>query len=143
MLPKDSEAADRVSVAAVFPIRATVCAVPSFTVSVADSVVAVVGVNTTAMVQNAPAPSEPGEGHVPAELRGKSAALGPEMAMLVMVSGSRVLLVSVAVCGAVATLIAVLVNVRVVGVRVWANAETQRTLIDARSFRLFRREYAM
>jgi hypothetical protein len=150
MVPKASEAGDSVSVAAVFPVRATVCVVVeplSVTVRVAVSVVEgfAVGVNTTLMVQAEPAASKPGATQlpVPAEVTVKSALFAPEMPMLAMVSGSRVVLFSVATCGGVATLGAVLVKVRLGGVKVWANAVTQRTPVNGRSLRPFRREYAM
>ena len=148
MVPKASEAGDSVSVAAVFPVRATVCVVVeplSVTVRVAVSVVEglAVGVNTTSMVQVEPTVSKLGAEQVPAEVTVKSALFVPDMAMLVMASGSKVVLFSVATCGGVATLGAVLVKVRLGGVKVWANAVTQRTPVNGRSLRPFRREYAM
>jgi hypothetical protein len=116
----------------------------SVTVRVAVSVVEgfAAGVNTTSMVQVEPTVSKLGAEQVPAEVTVKSALFVPDMAMLVMASGSKVVLFSVATCGGVATL-GVLVNERVGGVSVWAKAETQRTPVNVRRLRLFRREYAM
>jgi len=119
--PKLSEVAESVSVTVpILPLRATCCEVllapSSFTMSVADSGTVMEGSNMMRIVHDAPAARMGVQ--VPPAMIEKSALFVPAIVMLKIFRGTNSGLFSVAVCVAVATPIAVLIKVRVGGVRV-------------------------